>query len=157
MADQLIVQRWLIRLGKITSARISEDDAADFIEEFSPLLAMRFGDDAFTNVSLEFVAAECKYLPTYGELVALLRDWKRQLPAPSYPALNDNVADMDAKNRHWLSYYQRREREGFTPLREKDGRLSRPDITDWREHTLSLIRQHAPDAWAYLHRDHHAA
>jgi hypothetical protein len=157
MADVLIVQRWLIRFGRFTAARLDEADAAEFVEDFAPLLAMRFGDEAFTNVSLEYVAGECKYLPTYGELVAHLRDWKRQLPAPSYPALNDNVADMDAKNRHWLGYYQRRERDGFPPLREKDGRLSRPDVTDWREHTLSLLHQHAPDAWAFLHRDEHAA
>lgn len=157
MADVLIVQRWLIRLGRITAAKLAEADAAEFVEDIAPLLAMRFGDDAFTNVSLEFVAAECKFLPTYGELVGHLRDWKRQLPAPSWPALNDNVADLDAKNRHWLSYYQRRERVGFAPLREKDGRLSRPDITDWREHTLSLLRQQAPDAWAYLRRKESAA
>jgi hypothetical protein len=157
MADLIIAQRWLIRLGRITAAKLDEIDAAEFVEDIAPLLAMRFQNESLTNISLEYVAAECRFLPTYGELVAHLRDWQRQLPAPSYPALNDNVADMDAKNRHWLSYYQRREREGFAPLREKDGRLSRPDVTDWREHTLSLLHQHAPDAWAYLHRGEHAA
>jgi hypothetical protein len=157
MADLIIAQRWLIRLGRITAAKLDEIDAAEFVEDIAPLLAMRFPNESLTNISLEYVAAECRFLPTYGELVAHLRDWQRQLPAPSYPALNDNVADMDAKNRHWLNYYQRREREGFAPLREKDGRLSRPDVTDWREHTLSLLHQHAPDAWAYLHRDEHAA
>jgi len=157
MADQLIVQRWLIRLGRVTAARLSPEDAADFVEEFAPLLATRFGDDAFTNVSLEFVAAECKYLPTYGELVAHLRDWRRQLPAASYPALNDNVVDLDAANRYWLGYYQRREAEGFAPLRERDGRLSRPDVVDWRAHTLSLLHQYAPDAWNYLQQPEAAA
>ena len=41
------------------------------------MLAMRFANETFTTASLEAVAAECKYMPTYGELVALLRDWWR--------------------------------------------------------------------------------
>lgn len=157
MADQLIVQRWLIRLGKATSATRSTDDAAEFVEEMAPLLAMRFPDETFNNVSLEFVAAECKYLPTYGELVALLREWKCQLPAPSYPAINDNMIDLPPDQREWLSYYHRREAEGFAPLREPDGRLSRPEIRDWRAHTLDLLRCKAPDAWQYLQRGDSAA
>lgn len=157
MADLLIAQRWLIRLGRFTKAAVNEVDAAEFVEDFAPLLAMRFPNEILTAVSLEYVAAECKFLPTYGELVALLRDWKRQLPAPSYPAINDNVVGLSPEGRQWLRYFQAREAEGFAPLREPDGRLSRPEITDWREHTLSLLHQHAPDVWYYLQRDHHAA
>jgi hypothetical protein len=157
MADQLIVQRWLIRLGRFTAAKLTEADAAEFVEDFAPFLAMRFPDETFNNVSLEFVMAECKYLPTYGELVALLREWKQQLPAPSWPAINDNVVDLDPRDRSWLSYFQRREAEGFPPLRKPDGRLSRPEITDWRAHELSVLRKHAPAAWEYLQRDGRAA
>jgi hypothetical protein len=157
MADQIIARRWLIDLGRLTLAKGTPDDADDFIETMAPMLAMRFPNEIFTAVSLEYVAAECKFLPTYGELVALLRDWKRQLPAPSYPAINDNVVGLSPEGRQWLRYFQAREAEGFAPLREPDGRLSRPEITDWREHTLSLLHQHAPDVWYYLQRDHYAA
>jgi len=157
MADQIIVRRWLISLGQLTLAKGTPEDADDFVDTMAPMLAIRFPDETFGVVSLEYVAAECRYLPTYGELVALLRDWKRQLPAPSYPAINDNIVDLPPKERQWLRYFQAREAEGFAPLREPDGRLSRPEITDWREHTESLIRQHAPAAWQYLRRDDHAA
>lgn len=157
MADLIIAQRWLIRLGKYSRAATPEADAAEFVEDFAPMLAMRFPNEMLTNVSLEYVAAECSFLPTYGELVALIRDWKRSLPAPSYPAINDNVVALPPEERQWLRYYHAREAEGFAPLRERDGRLSRPEITDWQAHTLSLIRQYAPSAWYYIHRDHHAA
>jgi hypothetical protein len=89
MADQLIAKRWLVDLGRLTAARSSHDEAADFVNTSAPMLAMRFPNEAFNHVSLEAVAAECKYLPTYGELVMLLRGWWRQhrpmpaaLPAP---------------------------------------------------------------------------
>lgn len=157
MADVLIAQRWLIQLGKLTVAAKSEEDAEDFVETVAPLLARRFPNEMLTNISLEYVAAECKFLPSYGELIALLRDWRRQLPAPSYPAINDNVVDLSPEGRQWLRYYQARETEGWAPLREPDGRLSRPEITDWREHTLSLLHQHARDVWHYLQRNHCAA
>ena len=157
MADQIIARRWLIDLGRVVAKRASDADVEDFIDTMAPMLARRFPNETFCFVSLEYVAAECKFLPTYGELVAHLRDWKRSLPAPSYPAINDNVVDLNPEERQWLRYYHAREAEGFAPLRERDGRLSRPEITDWRQHTLSLLRQYAPSAWYYIHRDHHAA
>jgi hypothetical protein len=75
MADQQVTRRWLIDLGKLTAARSSHDEAADFVASCAPMLAMRFPDPAFNVRSLEAVAAQCKYIPTYGELVALLRAW----------------------------------------------------------------------------------
>lgn len=157
MAEISIIQRWLIRLGRVTVNATSADDAVDFVQSMAPLLASRYGDEMFTDRSLEHVAAECRFLPTYGELVAHLRDWQASLPAASYPAINDNVVDLDPKERMWLAYYERREAEGFAPLRGKDGRLSRPDVTDWREHALAVVHKHAPRAWDYIMRDEHAA
>lgn len=86
MADQLIAKRWLTDLGKLTAARSSHDEAADFVATSAPMLAMRFPNEAFNPRSLEAVAAECKYIPIYGELVALLRAWW-QAHRPAAPAL----------------------------------------------------------------------
>ena len=89
MAELHTARRWATQLGRLTSARMSSDEAADFVEAVAPMLAMRFADTAFSAASLEHVAAQCKYLPTYGEIVPLLRDWWRAhgpkpqaLPAP---------------------------------------------------------------------------
>ena len=157
MADQAVVRRWLLALGRAAAARANSTDVDDFLETMGPMLALRYPDETFNARSLEWVAAECKYLPTYGEIVALLRDWKRQMPAATYPAINDNVVDLEPKDRAWLNYYHLREAEHFAPLREADGRLSRPDITDWRQHTLDVVRHHAWSAWHYLTRNGHAA
>ena len=157
MADLAIVQRWLVRLGRLTAASVSEAGAIEFVELMAPLLAMRFPDEAFSVHSLEHVAAQSKFLPVYGEIVDRLHDWQRQQPRQPRRQLNDNVVDLKPEDRDWLGYWQQREAEGFAPLREPDGRLSRPDITDWREHTLSLLRKYAKDAWSYVQRDEHAA
>ena len=151
MADQIHIRRWLIAIGKLNVAKTDRADAIDFVDTATPMLAARFSDEMFTVASLEFVTAECRYLPTYGEIVALLRDWRRQLPEPepAGPAISDNVS-LGPKDRFWFAYWQRREAEGFAPTRAQDGRLLRPDITDWREHVASLVRQNAPDAWAFI-------
>jgi len=86
MADQVLVRRWLVDLSRLTAARLSHDEAVDFAQTFAPMLAMRFPNEAFNIVSLEAVAAECKYLPAYGELVPKLREWWRQ-HRPHPPAL----------------------------------------------------------------------
>lgn len=89
MAEIIAVQRWLIGLGRLTATPRTEADAESFIEAMAPMLGMRFPDEAFTAASLEAVAAQCKYLPTYGELVGYLHGWwrdnrprPRALPSP---------------------------------------------------------------------------
>jgi hypothetical protein len=158
MAELPRVEQWLIGLGRLTAARLSSEDATNFIDRHAAMLASRFPDAAFSHVSLEHVAAECRYLPTYGEIVALLRGFLQEHRVATRPlALNDNVTDVPPEQRYWVAYWHQREAEGFAPLREDDGRLSRPDVTDWREHTASLIRRVAPAAWAHLLGEQNAA
>jgi hypothetical protein len=88
MADEAIIRQWLIHLGDVLTVHVSDERATNFLDSFAPLLAMRFDDAAFTPVSLEHVAAQCKYLPTYGELVPLLQAWMREKrTASAYAAL----------------------------------------------------------------------
>src|SRR4051812_35386419 len=105
MADQIIARRWLIDLGRLTAARANPIEVEDFLETMAPNIAKRFPNESLNDSSLEYVAAECKYLPTYGELVNLLRGWKQSLAAPSYPAINDNVVDLPPKERTWITYW----------------------------------------------------
>lgn len=92
MPDQSLIRQWLTQLGRLTSAKIEAEEVANYLDAFTPMLAERFDDSAFSVKSLEHVAAQCRYLPTYGELVPLLTTWVRQhretqrmlaLPAPA--------------------------------------------------------------------------
>jgi hypothetical protein len=153
MADLHRVEQWLVALGRVTAVRITAQDAADFVDKFATMLAGRFPDETFTPRSVEHVAAECKYLPTYGEIVALLRSLPAETPQPrrdNVVPIRDDVVVLSPEERKWLAYWHAREGEGFAPLREPDGSLSRPEITDWRAHTLSLLRQYAPDVWVIV-------
>lgn len=78
MADHALVRRWLGQLGRLVSASMSPAEAADYLDAFTPMLAMRFDDGAFTPTSLEHIAAQCRYLPAYGELAPLLSAWRRE-------------------------------------------------------------------------------
>jgi hypothetical protein len=157
MAEIQRVEAWLIQLGRMTSARLSSADANEFVDRYAEFIADRFDDRYFTRASLEHVAAECKYLPGYGELVAVLREFKPPQATTTYVALNDNVSSLSPEDRRWLVYWERREAERFAPLRNPDGSLTRPDITDWVDHTVSLLRQYAPNVWAYVMQHQRAA
>jgi hypothetical protein len=148
MADRSRVDAWLIDLGRLTSARITAEDAMEFVDRYAPLLAQRFSDSAFSRASAEHVAAECKFLPTYGEIVALLRTFRPKSLAAVF-ALSDNIG-LSPDARCWVNYYETRRAEDFAPLREDDGRLARPEITNWEAHTANLIRTNCPEAWDYL-------
>lgn len=78
MADQATVRRWLTQLGRLNGVRIEPEEASEYLDAFCPMLARRFDDGAFTAESLDHVTGECKYLPTYGEVVQLLSAWLRQ-------------------------------------------------------------------------------
>ena len=152
MADQALIRHWLTRLGRFTVSTLSEAEASEFVEEMAPMLAMRFSDACFNGRSLEHVAAECTYLPSYGEIVRWLRDWRDHVQHDSSNAerLTDQSTGLTAKAHAWVQYYRKREAEGFQPLREANGALSRPDITDWPSHTLSTIRRQSEEAYQYI-------
>lgn len=141
-------QKWCAMLAKLCAPM----DAVKAVEGLIAMLPMLadLPDEAFTDRSLTHVASKAKRCPTYSELRAWMDEWwEANKPAP--PALPDNVAAIPAEQRPWLGFWHRRKAEGFAPMREPDGRLSRPDLgTDparHRAHTASLIRSVAPKAW----------
>lgn len=83
---------WLLRLHAVTAGNSAGPEAAERVNLVAPMLAERFPLDAFTRRSLEHVAAENRFWPSYGELVASLSPWWRDnrprptaLPAPPEP------------------------------------------------------------------------
>jgi len=74
--------KWLVKLGVLSAARMSAEEAQTKIEVFAPLLASRFSSSMLTDHSLGFVAAQCKFFPTYGELCQLLYDYQRENAPP---------------------------------------------------------------------------
>ena len=69
------VEEWLVALGMLTASK--GDDAEAKLAAYIPLLAARFEAAAFTQASLEAVAARCKFFPSYSEIVEHLGAWWR--------------------------------------------------------------------------------
>ena len=151
------VEAWLIQLGRMTSARLSSADANEFVDRYARVLAspvrMMILHQSLAGARLR----RSEYLPGYGELVAVLREFRPPQATTTYVALNDNVSSLSPEDGRWLVYWERREAERFAPLRNPDGSLTRPDITDWVDHTVSLLRQYAPNVWAYVMQHQRAA
>jgi len=98
-------------------------------------------DAAFTIPSLEHVARQCTHgVPSYGELRQHLGEWWID-NRPSQLAISE-AAELDETARLWITYYRKREAEGFSPM--SNGRPSS------RTHVLSLVKQQSPAAWERL-------
>lgn len=134
-------QKWIAMLAKLCCPM----DAVTAGAALAAMLPMLedLPDGAFTDRSLTHIARLATGVPSYAKLRAWLAEWWKD-NKPAMPALPDNLAALTADERRWLAYWHQREREGFAPLREPDGRLSRPDVRDWRAHAASMVRRYAP-------------
>jgi hypothetical protein len=75
--DGLSIRGWLKMLGLLTAGAMSLDEAEIRMTALARALATEFEDWAFSEASVIAVAGECKHFPTFGEIVALLREWCR--------------------------------------------------------------------------------
>ncbi len=81
------VREWTIALGILTAGQMTRADAEMKLRAYVPLLQDNFPAGAFTQDSLHHVAAQCKWFPSYAEVIEHLRGWWREhRPAP--PALS---------------------------------------------------------------------
>jgi hypothetical protein len=84
-----VVREWTIALGILTAGTMTRVEAEMKLAAYVPLLQSNYPVGAFTQASLHHVAAQCKWFPSYAEVVGHLGDWWREhrpLP-PSPPAL----------------------------------------------------------------------
>ena len=90
------VREWTIALGILTSGNMTRTDAEMKLRAYVPLLQDHFPVGAFTQDSLHYVAAQCKWFPSYAEVIEHLRAWWHDhrpappaLPPPDIPKPRD--------------------------------------------------------------------
>jgi hypothetical protein len=77
------VRDWLTALGVLTADTGSRAEADMKLRAYVPLLQDAFPAAAFTQASLQFVAEQCRYFPTYADVVLHLRThWRATRPTP---------------------------------------------------------------------------
>jgi hypothetical protein len=91
-----IVAGWLSDLaGLCAGAQIPMADAKARLAAYTSLLAEDFSPTMFCRESLAYVARQCKFFPSYGEVSGYLSQWWKEgrysgyvpLPSPPAPAL----------------------------------------------------------------------
>ena len=146
--DQQLIRDWLKQLGELCSVGLSPEEAAAKLEIFAPALATRFDAGAFTGVSLEEVAANCRFFPTYGELVALLRAWLDGDTDQSQPRRIAADADPVTGERDaWVTNWQNHADGNWG--RSKDGTPYRGDGSQLKR-DLARVKQFQPSAYQRL-------
>ena len=87
-----VVREWTIALGILTAGTMTRVEAEMKLAAYVPLLQSNYPVGAFTQASLHHVAAQCKWFPSYAEVVGHLGDWWREhrpmppaLPPPDRP------------------------------------------------------------------------
>jgi len=78
------ISGWLYELANLTAGSAPLNDAKAKVASIATALADDFPADAFSRQSLIAVARECKFFPSYAELVAVLSPWWREhRPTPT--------------------------------------------------------------------------
>lgn len=115
MADDAM-RIWLKALGALCAGSMPLAEAEARIAAYAPMLAGRFDAPAFCPASLEFVAGESKFWPSYGEVVDRLSRWWHD-NRPVQPALSaPESSTLTASEATWVAYAHRRFAEGRPPL-----------------------------------------
>ena len=90
--DRGAVALFVVRLGKLCAipAGLTEADVLSRVADYAELLCGELDGGAFTERSFAHVVAQCRFFPSYAELLDHLRGWWREnrppLPALAAPA-----------------------------------------------------------------------
>ena len=76
------IRDWMTLLGILTTGSMASDESEIRTIAIGSALAVQFSADTFTHESAVAVAAECRHFPTFGEIVPLLREWRRNRDHP---------------------------------------------------------------------------
>lgn len=135
------IRPWLARLVRVVAASISPQEAAAWVQDVEPLVATRFNASAFTFDSLESVAAQCKYLPTYAELVDALGAWQKANPPPARAIAHDPFAVGDFATKQREESWRMTPEQVRAKVQALDGHWMRIPLG----HALAAaLEQHAP-------------
>lgn len=139
-------QRWLSALGSMTAGSMSKAEADAKMNAYIPFMA-QWPDWVFNPRSLEFVARECKFFPSYAEVSAHLATWLRENRSPQKAIGSDKPAGWNEIDEVWYRYWFRRKSQGFGPIPELQ---KPPGGLSWRDHVASVVRTYSGKAWSRI-------
>ena len=66
------ISAWLEALGALCAGNFSTEAARAKVDAYAPMLALRYRASTLDARLLEYVAAKCKFWPSYSELVGII-------------------------------------------------------------------------------------
>jgi hypothetical protein len=147
---------WLNDLATLVAGATPIGDLKTKIAGMSAMLGDDYPPEAFTRLSLGYVARQCKFFPAYGELTGYLSEWWREnRPPPSTAALpapsgQRNVEEEDRQFWNAMSPQQIRERVATI---EADNRPPAGSQAALKRTTVSGLTRYAPHLLAFLPPD----
>lgn len=144
------VADWLLALAPLVAASMPAADARERVKAYVPNLVDRFDSRDFNGSSREFVARNCRFFPSYGELCQLLDKWPRPAAKPLVATPVD--VGLDATDRAWIEFWHRRRAEIFGQQSGWKWGSREADLAN----VESLIRQQSFKAWRVLFDPQHA-
>lgn len=132
---------WLVSLGQLVASNQPLAEVRERLMAYLPMLVEHYDSRDFNQASREFVARNCKFFPSYGELCGLLDKWPK--PAAKPPAGTADAGDLTGTDRQWFNYFHKRQAEDFRTVRDGDPPSS-------REHVLSLVKSKSFKAWSRI-------
>jgi hypothetical protein len=150
-----IAPEWLASLGLLTAGTMTAEDAKAKCVAYVSMIFEQFEAWAFTKVSLEAVARQCKWFPSYAELVEHLGAWCRE-NRPRVLAIAGPGSEyvMQPSDWGWVRYWDNRKAAGFSNIANCPKYPGVPDHPQaHREaHATSLVRSKSPAAWDHIQR-----
>lgn len=139
-----VIRQWLKALGGLVAGTLTEAEAAMRLNAYEPLLSQDYGPEHFSGDSLKFVAKNCKFFPSYGEINEGLKAWieaeANKPRAPRLAAPSDGTAPLTAAEQCMVGFW----------FEYKSGLKTLPHgvtLKSW----LSMCRTHDGVRKAYLH------
>jgi hypothetical protein len=76
MPDKVtLIREWLVALAVLCRTNVGKEELAATLNAYAPMLAARYSLGAFSQASLDAVATQCSYFPSYAELCGALSPW----------------------------------------------------------------------------------
>jgi hypothetical protein len=150
-----VVTKWLSALGTLCAGSMTAEDARTKIGAYATMLDGRFQPWAYSRRSLEAVAVQSKFWPSYGELCERLDAWCREnkpasdaprLAAPTDQSPSEYRAKLDVDDRKFwedhLAALSARPHPDFRWVRamEISAQLNQPD-SDARPWIVPMLNQ----------------
>jgi len=160
VTDLRVISAWLTDLANLTAGNASMREIKPRIGGIASMLSDNFPTGAFTRNSLEHVARQCSFFPSYGELCNALAPWWKDHQPPHRAIAADQPATVKQREierevaESWANITPEQIRQ---KIRNLDGNPMHETLGPWLATALAKYATHhlgqLPPQWLKAHNE----